>query len=184
MRIYVDYSDLINNDSFLLWYLMVSFPIGLNEEEDDISEIMSEKYYDKIDQNFINELTGYYDGIFDKTDGYVDNPKAVKIDFNNNELTVEFHAGDTIYFLNDKEIGFTGCEYFIQKIPFVDFKKYIKGKESLEILFILPMVQIVEGEIEQFRKIVIDVIGNIKTLDNDFENICYCVISNCLKNNS
>ena len=132
MRTFIDCSKLLENESFLLWFLMTSFPTGLTENEDSIDEVMGDKYNDKIEQDFIDNLTGYYDGIFKESDGYIDVPKSVKLDLNGDELVIEFHAGDTVYYLNDKMLGCTGSEYSIWKIPFEHFLKYSEKLNSFE----------------------------------------------------
>ena len=61
-----------------------------------MTELIQEKCI--LDKDWIDNLTSYYDGVFDENDGYVDTPKAVVIKLSNgDEFCVEFHPGDTIY---------------------------------------------------------------------------------------
>lgn len=125
-------------------------------------------------------MTDYYDGIFNESDGYVDVPKSVKLDLNGDELVIEFHAGDTVYYLNDKMIGCTGFEYLIHKIPFERFLKYCENLNNLEKFLLLPMVLVTTDEAEEYYKIICSVVENIDILKHDFNDICYCVFTNCL----
>ena len=71
-----------------------------------MTELIQEKCI--LDKDWIDNLTSYYDGVFDENDGYVDTPKAVAIKLSNgDEFCVEFHPGDTIYYINDVQIGCT-----------------------------------------------------------------------------
>ena len=90
---------------------MCNFPSGVTSNDDALIEIMSEKYEDLIDHSFIDDLTGYYDGVFDESDGYIDNPNTIKMILSTgNELFIEFHPGDTIYYFGQEELGCTGPE--------------------------------------------------------------------------
>ena len=181
MRNFIEHSDLMNNKSFLLWFLMTSFPLGLINGEDSIDEVMGSKYNNLINQKFIDEFTGYYDGIFEKTDGYLDDPKAVKIFLNDgDELIIEFHAGDIVYYLNDEMLGCTGPEYVVQKIPFAKFLEYTKVKNNFEILLLMPMVRIEEHESDEYRRYVLSILNSIEVLEDDLADICACIINNCL----
>ena len=63
-----------------------------------------------------------------KIDGYVDTPKAVAIKLSNgDEFCVEFHPGDTIYYINDIQIGCTGSSYMIRNISLAQFYEYISN---------------------------------------------------------
>ena len=96
-----------------------------------------------IDINIVHDFTGFYEGVFDINDGYIDVPKTVKIFLDNdNEFYVEFHPGDTLFFLNNEIIGSTGPHYQIRKIPFLSFLNYSKRLSNVEKLLLLPMADI------------------------------------------
>ena len=78
MRELVDISLIEDCKDILLWFLMNGFPEGLDEDSDKAITEIIEEHFD-IDRNVIDEFTGYYDGVFDDNDGYVDAPKSVKI---------------------------------------------------------------------------------------------------------
>ena len=81
-------------------------------------------------------------GVFDENDGYVDTPKAVAIKLSNgDEFCVEFHPGDTIYYINDIQIGCTGSSYMIRNISLAQFYEYISnmnGRVKKREFFIRP----------------------------------------------
>lgn len=88
-----------------------------------MTELIQEKCI--LDKDWIDNLTSYYDGVFDENDGYVDTPKAVAIKLSNgDEFCVEFHPGDTIYYINDIQIGCTGSSYMIRNISLAQFYEY------------------------------------------------------------
>ena len=62
-----------------------------------MTELIQEKCI--LDKDWIDNLTSYYDGVFDENDGYVDTPKAVAIKLSNgDEFCVESSWGyDILY---------------------------------------------------------------------------------------
>ena len=59
----VDHIRLLSNTSFINWFVMSNFPEGIDEEEDiSLSEILSSS---PIDKEYIDQLTQFYDGVFD-----------------------------------------------------------------------------------------------------------------------
>lgn len=181
MRNIIEYSDLIENESFVLWYLIQGFPIGLTENEDALCEITEENYGEAIDIDMIDDLTGYYEGVLEKSDGYIDNPKTIKLELaEGNTLFIEFHPGDTLYYLNEDFLGCTGPHYEIWKIPFEKFLNFTAGLNDLEKLLVLPMVKISEDESEKFYDIVVPILKSINIDESDIEDICTCIVSNCL----
>ena len=91
-----------------------------------MAELIQEKCI--LDKDWIDNLTSYYDGVFDENDGYIDTPKAVAMKLSNgDEFCVEFHPGDTIYYINDIQIGCTGSSYMIRNISLAQFYEYISN---------------------------------------------------------
>ena len=159
-RTIVDHIDLLSNTSFINWFLMSNFPAGIDVDEDvSLSELLSAS---PIDKGFINQLTQYYDGVFDDYDGYVENPNAIRLDLNGNVYEVEFHPGDTVYYLNNEQLGCTGPEYFIKKLSLSQFKDFGSYLSSEEKLFLLPMLKASAEEKEEVFQIINEIMQNFE----------------------
>lgn len=181
-RKFVDFDAVKNQQQFWLYFLGTNFPNGYVEETDEsLSEFIEYRY--DIDMEWPNNFTGYYEGVLDSSDGYVENPTTLKIELSTkNTLFIEFHPGDTIYFIDDDEIGCTGPEYFIHKINWKEFCVYTKALDSKEKLLLIPMLGIGNGEQEQLKK---EVCNGLELLPiNDMDNNIYCIrdaiVNNCL----
>ena len=183
MRKLINY-DMINNEKdFWLIFLMGGFPESLDNETDEtLSEIISGLY--GYNRQWADNFTGYYDGIFDECDGYIDDPTTLEMELSTGErLYIEFHPGDTIYFINDEEIGCTGPEYFIHKLDWRQYVSYTHSLSSDQKLLVLPMLAVKDGEKNDLKQIIFDglkAIGVIK--ESDYERICGAIIANCLVN--
>ena len=159
-RTIVDHIDLLSNTSFINWFLMSNFPAGIDVDEDvSLSELLSAS---PIDKGFINKLTQYYDGVFDDYDGYVENPNAIRLDLNGNVYEVEFHPGDTVYYLNNEQLGCTGPEYFIKELSLSQFKDFGSYLSSEEKLFLLPMLKASAEEKEEVFQIINEIMQNFE----------------------
>lgn len=118
-----------------------------------MTELIQEKCI--LDKDWIDNLTSYYDGVFDENDGYIDTPKAVAIKLSNgDEFCVEFHSGDTIYYINDIQIGCTGSSYMIRNISLAQFYEYTSNMNDIEKIFLLPMVKITLEEKDELAKVI------------------------------
>lgn len=180
MRQIIKYSDLLCNNEFLLWFLMDNFPEGINTETDEsIIEIMEENI--TLDKEWIDELTGYYDGIFDDNDGYLNNPKTIQLLLSTGEhLFIEFHAGDTLYFIDENAIGSTGASYSIKKIFLSEFLNYTKELNNLEKLLLLPMVKVTLSEKDEFYTLFKLILQDVDLKSCNMQDIFKCVFENCL----
>ena len=156
----VDHKSLLSNPSFINWFLMSNFPEGIDVDEDvSLSEILSSG---PIDKQFIDDLTQYYDGVFDEYDGYVECPNAIRLDLNGNAYEIEFHPGDTVYYLNGEQLGCTGPEYFTKRIPLGQYKEFAAGLSSKEQLFLLPMLKAAAEEREEVFQIMDEIMQNFE----------------------
>lgn len=156
----IDHKPLLANTSFIIWFLMCGFPEGIDVDEDvSLLELLSSS---PIDKEWIHQLTQYYDGVFDEYDGYVECPNAVRLDLNGNVYEVEFHPGDTVYYLNGEQLGCTGPEYSIRKISLGQFKEFSKNLSSKEKIFLLPMLRVSDEEKEEAFQIIDEIIQNFE----------------------
>ncbi|MDE6665523.1 MAG: immunity protein 19 [Ruminococcus sp.] len=150
------FDDVADNNSFWLYFISTQFPHAFDEESDTcLCEFMGEEYnLDECDE-WINEFTQYYDGVIDENDGYVDNPNSVNFVLNNHRFIIEFHAGDTLYFLDGDEIGCTGPHFILRTLSFQYFTELLKNVEDVRIyLLVLPMLALEEQNIPYIRQII------------------------------
>ncbi len=150
------FDEVADNNSFWLYFISTQFSHAFDEESDTcLCEFMDEEYnLDECDE-WINEFTQYYDGVIDENDGYVDNPNSVNLVLNNHRFRIEFHPGDTLYFLNGNEIGCTGSHFILKTLSFQHFTELIKNVEDVRIyLLVLPMLALEEPNISYIRQII------------------------------
>ena len=181
MRKLIDYDTIKNEKDFWITYLMGGFPESLDNETDEtLSEIISGLY--DYNMQWVDDFTGYYDGILDECDGYIDDPTTLEIELSTGDkLYIEFHPGDTIYFINDEEIGCTGPEYSIHKLDWQKYVSYTHLLSSDQKLLVLPMLAIKAGEKDGLKQIIGDGLEEIDVIkESDYERICGAIIENCL----
>ena len=129
-----------SNRDFWVGYMATSFPTAWEEETDmSLTELMIEN--GMCDTSWWDNFTKYYDGVLEESDGYVDEPETLICELAPAQtLKIEFHPGDTIYFINDKQIASMGGHYNIQVIPFKELLNAIKDRQKF--LLLLPLAVI------------------------------------------
>ena len=148
---------LFDNTLFWGFFLSVNYPCALHKETDCImadfvGEVMP------IDAEWIDCFTQYNKNpdIFDKSDGYLEHPTTLIASLGNlGSLKIEFHPGDTIFFLNNDEIGCTGPHWVLLKIPYQTIKKLLEleyGRVLFELL--LPMAVLEPEEVKEVKPIL------------------------------
>ena len=175
MRNIISYESIKDNNDFWLYFIMTNFPESLDEITDKTCmEIIEENY--TMNEEWINKFIKCYDGIFDESDGYVDNPNTLKIILATRDIFyIEFHAGDTIYYINDEEIGCTGPHYQIKKIDLEEYLNYTDMLDNKIKLLLLPMLKLEKSEEFNIYYILNDIIKEHNVLNllvnSIFENI-------------
>ena len=159
---------------------MNCFPEGLDEENDmSIYDVIEENY--SFDMDWFNKFTNCCDGVFEENDGYVYNPNSIIVQLNNhNELMIEFHPGDIIFFMNNIKIGCTGPDYSIRAIPMDEYVELTKDLCYESKLFLLPMVEVKKFEETKFREMVGLIISNFNVKKSCEKQIVEIIINNCL----
>ena len=179
MRNILNVEEVLCKKDFFIWFIMNSFPVGVDEKNDmSIYDVIEENY--TFDMDWYNKFTRYYDGVFDETDGYVDTPNAIFVPLNNGELIIEFHPGDIIFIMNNKKIGSTGADYNIGAITMDEYMDLTNNLPYETKLFLLPMVSIKECETAKFRNIIELIISNYKIKKNCKKQIVEIILNNCL----
>lgn len=180
MRNIVEFKVVKNKIDFWLYFLTNNFPEALDEQTDmTIADMILDKYY--LEEEWINQFTKYYDGVFEDNDGYIDTPNTIQIDLSTEKgLFIEFHPGDTIYFIDTEQIGATGSHYAIKKISWKKFIQYTNDLEVLEKLLLLPMVYIKEQQIVELKSFLLEAMNKIAIEKEEQLGICNAIIENCL----
>lgn len=180
MRQIINHLDLLHNQCFAVWFLMNNFPEGLEVYDDcSIAEMIAENC--SIDKIWADELTGYYEGVFDQGDGYVMAPKTVKLNLAAGiPFFIEFHPGDTLYYIGRDMIGCTGPDYSIRKIELSQFAEYTKEMDDKEKIFMLPMLKASNDERESVTKLITVILDKFELQKCDPDKICECILENCI----
>ena len=99
MRNYINYESIQNEPNFWLWFLAMHFLDSWNAQtqtDQTLFELLWDNY--EINEEWCNQFTGYYEGIFEKNDGYSDNPTSLQLELSNGVLFVmEFHLGESVF---------------------------------------------------------------------------------------
>lgn len=181
MKQIIGHVELLLNSNFIPWFLMTNFPEGIDDSKEcSLIELIQEEFI--LDKEWIDNLTGYHDGVFDENDGCIDTPKAVVIKLSNGDkLCVEFHPGDTIYYINDNQIGCTGPSYMIRNISLAQFFEYTSNMNNSEKIFLLPMVKIAFEEKDELADMVKLILSTVDLQGCSIEDVCSCIIENSLE---
>lgn len=132
-----------SNKKFWTGFVATSFPTALDEETDSsLAEMIEEA--EAADSTWWGNFTKYYDGVLEETDGYIEEPETLICHLTDAQiLKIEFHPGDTVYYINDRQIANTGGEYQIQIFPLADLLRYMEdGKDKRIFLLLLPLTVI------------------------------------------
>lgn len=131
-----------SNRDFWVGFMATSFPTALEEETDmSLTELIIEN--EMYDTGWWDHFTKYYDGVLEQSDGYVDDPETFIYEPTPAQfLKIEFHPGDTVYFINNKQIACTGGHYNIQVIP---FKELLNPKINKQIFLLLLPLAVVDN---------------------------------------
>ncbi len=179
MRKMIEYDEIKESQDFWRYFFCVNFPCAEDEDSNmSLLEIIEEKYV--ISREWQESFTGFYEGVFDEYDGYVDDPTTLEIELQEDrKLFIEFHPGDTLYFLNEQQIGCTGPEYFIRKISWKDFKHYTKELDCVRKMLLLPMVYVCDEEKDELKKCLFSGLERLYFEENDFELFYKTILENC-----
>lgn len=148
-----------SNHDFWIGFMATSFPTSLEEETDmSLTELMIVDGMDDV--SWWRHFTRYYDGVMDESDGYLDEPETLICKLTPTQtLKIEFHPGDTVYYINDKRIACTGGHYIIQMIPFKELINFQQDKRIF--LLLLPLAVINSLDIDDATRIITNVLQKI-----------------------
>ncbi|MDE7431858.1 MAG: immunity protein 19 [Lachnospiraceae bacterium] len=168
----------IDNHNFWINYFGSCYPNGYDVEEDvSASELMQELYTDEVG-NWWEKFTGYYEGVLDESDGYVDDPTTLEeVLLQDKILKIEFHPGDILYFINDEQIGSTGPHWELQTIPYKEVEQLLAKKNGRQLfLLLLPLAYIEEEEVPSVREKIAEQMRNYFS-ESLCESVSGCIVA-------
>ncbi len=96
----------------------------------------------------------------EESDGYVDEPETLICELAPAQtLKIEFHPGDTVYFINDKQIACMGGHYNIHVIPFKELLNGIKDRQKF--LLLLPLAVLDNQDQDKAAQIISNALQEI-----------------------
>lgn len=152
----------LSNREFWTGFVTTSFPTALNEEADmSLPEMIEEN--EAADIKWWRNFTKYYDGVLEETDGYIDEPETLICNLTSSQtLKIEFHPGDTIYYINDRQIACTGGEYHIHIFSLTDLLNFVGIKKDKRIfLLLLPLAIIDSQDIDDATEVISNALQEI-----------------------
>ncbi|MCH5340987.1 MAG: immunity protein 19 [Acetatifactor sp.] len=137
-----------DNKPFWRGYFLIGYSECYCEELDMSIWDMEEEIIQAGDWEYWNEFTGWYEGIIDECDGYLDEPTYLEVYIGTMDKTlkIEFHPGDTYYYLDGAEIGNIGPHSMtLQPLSFHTIKSLLDNKNGDILFFLLfPMIDLEE----------------------------------------
>ena len=86
----------------------------MREKDVSVSDFMKEICTEES-RRWWDAFTGYYDGILEESDGYLDEPTTLETSLSQERmLKIQFHPGNTLYYINGEKIGSTGPHWELQ----------------------------------------------------------------------
>ena len=150
----------INFDNKHFWrgYIRDHFIYGYDDKTDTTIDSIEDYLVDSSDLQFWDSFTGWDDSILDEGDGYLEDPAYIDEELNDEcRLKIEFHPGDTIYYLNGNKVGSIGPHYELNGIPFELIKNADMIDYGEELFWLcLPMVSIQNEAVEQVSILIAD----------------------------
>lgn len=141
MKLQIDINTLhFDNKNFWIGFFCSAYVNAADEETDSsVYDILDEAgIINKEVMNWWEEFCGYYEGVLDETDGYAEEATTLEVPVTNMEtLKIEFHPGDIIYYMNDKEIASLGPHFKLQAMSYKKIEKISKGEYERELYFLL-----------------------------------------------
>lgn len=144
----------IDNLHFWINYFGCSYPNAYDEEEDvSVSDLMQEICTEES-RRWWDAFTGYYDGILEESDGYLDEPTTLETPLSQERmLKIQFHPGDRLYYINEEKIGSTGPHWKLQTIPYEEIRQILGQKQGCRLyLLLLPLAMIRQEEAVSARE--------------------------------
>ncbi len=146
----------IDIPEFWINYFGCSYPNAYDEKTDvSVTDLLLERCTLEIERWWA-AFTGYRPGVLDETDGYIDDPTTLEARLpTGNILRIEFHPGDTLYFINGEEVGSTGPHWKLQTIAFDEIEQLLAFENGRQLfLLLLPLAYITPENVQTACKTI------------------------------
>ncbi|MBQ6554145.1 MAG: immunity protein 19 [Firmicutes bacterium] len=179
MRKIVGFNDLKTERQFWYYFLIGNFINSYDEETDmDVNDLVIENF--TLDKNWIDRFTNYNVEIFDINDGYTEDPNTIELKLSPKDTVyIEFHPGDTVFYLNGNKLGNTGGHYDIHKISWSAFKEYTVKLSNEECMLLIPMLFVTGEEKVELYDFLLKTLAPITGRSDVIKNICGGIVKNC-----
>lgn len=175
----VDIHELnISNKEFWFSFLAVSYPNGYDEETDMSVDDLVGEY---ADVQWWDEFTGYDEELFEIMDGYSETPTTVEVRLDDNRnLTVEFHPGDILYFINGEQIGSTGPHWKLQVFGFNEIENLLTQENGVILFWLLLPLAKVDKDVEMVERKLSEMLETFFE-SSDCNEIAKCVVKQLME---
>lgn len=167
-----------DNTRFWAYFLSINYPCAFLEESDcSMYDLVQEVL--PVDTKWSDEFTGYYDGVLEETDGYLEKPTTLLASLEDSDvLKIEFHPGDTVFYINETEIGCTGPHWEIRKVPWHRIKELLNLEDGV-VLFqlLLPMAMLEPDDIADLKPILEKHFSDLGFVQPVLSKVIDCLIS-------
>ena len=172
----------MDNLSFWINYFGCSY-LNLYDEEADVSvsELMEELCTEAVCE-WWKKFTGWYDGVLDESDGYLDDPAFLEAPLTQGRtLKIEFHPGDTLYYVDGEEIGSTGPHWKLRTVPYKELEKLLPLEQGWQLfLLLLPLASLERKEAPAAQQAI--KVQMMHCFGADLcENVSKCIVSGLLE---
>lgn len=141
----------IDNKNFWISFFSVSYPNSYDEKTNETAADILRKIRNESVSEWWDEFTGYNKGILLRSGGYLEDAATFETYLNEDEfLSIEFHPGNILYFINGREIGRTGRHWELQVFPYKKVKKVLDQENGDGVFFLLlPLAVLKKEEVEE-----------------------------------
>ncbi len=171
-----------DNTRFWAYFLSINYPCAVLEESDcSMPDFVGQVL--PVDTQWIDCFTQYYDGVFEESDGYLEHPTTLLADLSPTEhFKIEFHPGDTIFYINDEEIGCTGPHWELWKIPYQKIKEVLVQNDGA-VLFqlLLPMAALEPDDASHLKPILEKQFSELGFAEPVLAQMIDCLVSGLIK---